>query len=177
MAAVGGVLGWHAAVLVFLVGPFLGLPYGVWSALGGRRRPEPQAESPVPSAAREPEPPRLGWGAFVAAVAGLALLVAAAATAGEEPGLAARALLAAGLVAMGTGFLLLRREEGGEPTSPKEGFRRPGVDEQPPAAPSSHEMPYGPFLALAAGIVMLVQDPALARFGPGVEALWHRLIG
>jgi len=177
MAAVGGVLGWEAAVLVFLVGPFLGLPYGVWSALGGRRRPEPQAESPVPSAAREPEPPRLGWGAFVAAVAGLALLVAAAATAGEEPGLAARALLAAGLVAMGTGFLLLRREEGGEPTSPKEGFRRPGVDEQPPAAPSSHEMPYGPFLALAAGIVMLVQDPALARFGPGVEALWHRLIG
>jgi len=178
MAAVGGVLGWEAAVLVFLVGPFLGLPYGVWSALGGRRRPEPPGEAPAPSAPAEPEAPRLGWGAFVAAVAGLALLVwAAAATAGEEPGPAARSLLAAGLVAMGTAFLLLRREGGGEPPSPKDGLRRPDVDGQPDAAPSSHEMPYGPFLALAAGVVMLVQDPALARFGPGVKALWHRLIG
>jgi len=169
MAAVGGVLGWEAAVLVFLVAPFLGLPYGVWSALGGRRRPEPpveaQAEAPAPSAPAESDAPRLGWGAFVAALAGLALLVAAAATAGEEPGLAARSLLAAGLVAMGVAFLFARHEGGGD------------VDDQPAAATSSHEMPYGPFLALAAGIVMLIQDPALGRFGLGVEALWHRLIG
>jgi leader peptidase (prepilin peptidase)/N-methyltransferase len=159
MAAVGGVLGWEAAVLVFLVAPFLGLPYGVWQVL--RRRPEP----PAPSAAREPEAPRLGWGAFVAALAGLALLVAAAATAGEEPGLAARSLLAAGLVAMGVAFLFARHEGGGD------------VDDRPAAAPSSHEMPYGPFLGLAAGVVMLIQDPALGRFGPGVEALWHTLVG
>ena len=51
------------------------------------------------------------------------------------------------------------------------------MDGQPAAATSSHEMPYGPFLALAAGVVMLIQDPALARFGPGVEALWRTLIG
>jgi leader peptidase (prepilin peptidase)/N-methyltransferase len=166
MAAVGGVLGWEAAVLVFLVGPFLGLPYGVWQVL--RRRPELPAgvpdEASAPSAAAEPEAPRLGWGAFVAAVAGFILLVAAATT-GEEPGLTARSLLLAGLVAMGTAFLLLRNEEGGNVADP------------PAAAPSSHEMPYGPFLALATGVVMLVQDPALARFGPGVEALWHRLVG
>jgi leader peptidase (prepilin peptidase)/N-methyltransferase len=166
MAAVGGVLGWEAAVLVFLVGPFLGLPYGVWQVL---RRPEPpveaQAEAPAPSAPAEPDAPRLGWGAFVAALAGLALLVAAAATAGEEPGLTARSLLAAGLVAMGVAFLLARHEGGGD------------MDDQPAAAPSRHEMPYGPFLALAAGVVMLIQDPALGRFGPGVEALWRTLIG
>jgi len=166
MAAVGGVLGWEAAVLVFLVGPFLGLPYGVWQVL---RRPEPpveaQAEAPAPSATAEPDAPRRGWGACVAALAGLALLVAAAATAGEEPGLTARSLLAAGLVAMGVAFLLARHEGGGD------------MDDQPAAAPSRHEMPYGPFLALAAGVVMLIQDPALGRFGPGVEALWRTLIG
>jgi len=68
-------------------------------------------------------------------------------------------------VAMGVAFLFARHEGGGD------------VDDQPAAAPSSHEMPYGPFLGLAAGVVMLIQDQALGRFGPGVEALWHTLVG
>jgi leader peptidase (prepilin peptidase)/N-methyltransferase len=34
------------------------------------------------------------------------------------------------------------------------------------------EVPYGPFLGMAAGIVMLVQDEVVAYFRPGIEALF-----
>jgi len=71
MAAVGGCLGWEAAVLVFFSAPFLGLVYGVWHL--ARRR--------------------------------------------------------------------------------------------------GSEVPYGPFLGMAAGFVMLVQDEGVAHFRPGIEAL------
>ena len=72
MAAVGAVLGWEAAVLVFLVAPFLGLVYGAWQWSRHRDR----------------------------------------------------------------------------------------------------EVPYGPFLGMAAGLVMLVQDPLVDHFRPGIQALW-----
>jgi len=36
------------------------------------------------------------------------------------------------------------------------------------------EVPYGPFLGLAAGVVMLVQDPLVAYFRPGIEAVFFR---
>jgi len=71
MAAVGGCLGWEAAVLVFFTAPFLGLIYGVWHL--ARRR--------------------------------------------------------------------------------------------------GSEVPYGPFLGMAAGLVMLVQEEVVAYFRPGIEAL------
>ena len=71
MAAVGGCLGWEAAILVFFAAPFLGLVYGVWH--------------------------------------------------------------------------LIRKQD--------------------------HEVPYGPFLGMAAGIVMLVQDEVVAYFRPGIEAI------
>jgi len=77
MAAIGGVLGWEAAVLVFFLAPFLGLGYGLWN--------------------------------------------------------------------------LARRGE--------------------------HEVPYGPFLALAAGAVMLVQDKAMVYFRPGFGAIWRAAAG
>lgn len=77
MAAVGGALGWEAAVLVFLVAPFMGLVYGIWHL----------------------------------------------------------------------------------------------------AARNDSEVPYGPFLGLAAGVVMLVQDDVVAHFRPGIEALWHVCVG
>jgi len=75
MAAIGGVLGWEAVVMVFFLAPFLGLAYGVWH--------------------------------------------------------------------------LSRR--------------------------SDREVPYGPFLGGAAGVVMLVQDHVVAYFRPGLEALWETM--
>ena len=77
MAAIGGVLGWEAVVLVFFLAPFFGLVYGVWN--------------------------------------------------------------------------LVRRGD--------------------------HEVPYGPFLALAAGVVMLVEDRVVAYFRPGLEAIWRVVAG
>lgn len=77
MAAVGAALGWEAAVLVFLVAPFMGLVYGLWHL----------------------------------------------------------------------------------------------------AARNDSEVPYGPFLGLAAGVVMLVQDGVVAHFRPGIEGLWHLCVG
>jgi len=45
------------------------------------------------------------------------------------------------------------------------------------AARNDSEVPYGPFLGLAAGVVMLVQDGVVAHFRPGIEALWHVCVG
>jgi len=75
MAAIGAALGWEAAVLVFLVAPFLGLGYGLWR-LASRR---------------------------------------------------------------------------------------------------DHEVPYGPFLGLAAGVIMLVQEALVGHFRPGIEAIGRLL--
>ena len=75
MAAIGGILGWQASVLVFLVAPFFGLGYGIWH--------------------------------------------------------------------------LLRKDD--------------------------HEVPYGPFLGLAAGTVMLTQDYIFNYFRPGLEAMGEAL--
>jgi len=36
------------------------------------------------------------------------------------------------------------------------------------------EVPYGPFLGLAAGIIMLVQDDVIAYFRPGIEGVFFR---
>ena len=77
MAAIGGVLGWEAAVIVFMAAPFLGLAYGLWR--------------------------------------------------------------------------LARKKD--------------------------HEVPYGPFLGAAAGLVMLVQDYVVAYFRPGLASLWSLLVG
>jgi len=72
-AAIGGVLGWEAAVLVFLIAPFFGVVYGIWH--------------------------------------------------------------------------LMRKDD--------------------------HEVPYGPFLGLAAGLVMLTQDYIVNYFRPGLQAMWQ----
>ncbi|MCX5672902.1 MAG: prepilin peptidase [Planctomycetota bacterium] len=36
-----------------------------------------------------------------------------------------------------------------------------------------HEVPYGPFLGLAAGVVMLTQDYIFNYFRPGIEGMWR----
>ena len=77
MAAIGSVLGWEGAALVFLVAPFFGLVYGLWH--------------------------------------------------------------------------LARKQES--------------------------EVPYGPFLGLAAGAVMLIQNHVVAYFRPGIEAMCEMVFG
>lgn len=77
LATVGAVLGWEAAVVVFLAAPFIGLIYGLWH--------------------------------------------------------------------------LARRKDS--------------------------EVPYGPFLAAATGLVMMVQNGVVAHFRPGIEAMWQMTVG
>jgi leader peptidase (prepilin peptidase)/N-methyltransferase len=40
-----------------------------------------------------------------------------------------------------------------------------------------HEVPYGPFLSMAAGVVLLTQPAFVAWFGPGLTALWRAARG
>jgi len=167
MAAIGGCLGWEATVLVFLVAPFLGLPYGLWQALRARKRT--QAEE---SEEEEPAPPHVCLGTFLATVAGFVLFAAAAVVARGEWSVGPRLMLLAGLVAFGVSFLFLRKEE--EQMAPLE--EAPAAESAAPVM-DAHEVPYGPFLGLAAVVVMLVQDYAVTYFQPGVQALWHAVTG
>jgi leader peptidase (prepilin peptidase)/N-methyltransferase len=166
MAAVGGCLGWEAALLVFLGAPFLALPYGVWQVLRAGRRPQEGSDE-------EPAPPKMCYGTFLSTVAGFVLLAVAAATARPQWGMAQRLMLLAGLVAFGVSFLFLRKEEE-QQMAPLEEAPAAG-NAAPPA--DAHEVPYGPFLGLAAVVVMLVQDYAVAYFQPGIQALWYAVTG
>jgi leader peptidase (prepilin peptidase)/N-methyltransferase len=175
MAAIGGVLGWEATLLVFLVAPFLGLPYGLWQMARGRKGEPSEAEAAEDAAEAEAERPAACVGTFLASAAGFALLLAAAWQARAEWGIAARGLLVAGLVAFGASFLLLRREGGGSEAEDAEAAEHAAPAQDDVAV--SHEVPYGPFLGLAAGVVMLIEDPVVAYFRPGVEALVRSLVG
>jgi len=221
MAAIGAALGPVGAVLVFLVAPFMGLPYGVWQVLRERRRrsaEEPKCGTPAlghagdrealqPRAAVphksshqvvpaeepqfEPPPVRIRFGAFLATVLGVLTLIMAAASARPEWNTRARTLLAMGVLACGLGFYLLGREEdrdreadeaaarealkkGGQAAKSRGDATKKAAAEQPD---DSHQVPYGPFLGAAAGLVMLIQDHVVAQFGPGIEGLWHAAVG
>jgi prepilin signal peptidase PulO-like enzyme (type II secretory pathway) len=168
MAAIGGCLGWEAAVLVYLGAPFLGLPYGIWQVLRARRA----AAGPKGESQEEPAPPKVCLGTFLATVAGFALLGGAVALAGPEWGLGPRLMLLAGLLAFGASFIFLRGEE----EQGMEGAPRAAGSRERPAS-DAREVPYGPFLGLAAGVMMLVQDFVVEYFRPGVEAMWHTVAG
>ena len=168
MAAIGGCLGWEAAVLVYLGAPFLGLPYGIWQVLRARRA----AAGPKGESQEEPAPPKVCLGTFLATVAGFALLGGAFAWAGPEWGLGPRLMLLAGLLAFGASFIFLRGEE----EQGMEGAPRAAGSRERPAS-DAREVPYGPFLGLAAGVMMLVQDFVVEYFRPGVEAMWHTVAG
>ena len=45
------------------------------------------------------------------------------------------------------------------------------------AAKRDSEVPYGPFLGMAAAVVLLGQDHAVAYFRPGIEAMWQMATG
>ena len=112
------------------------------------------------------------YGTFLATVAGFVLVAVAAATARPEWGVAQRLMLLAGLVAFGLSFLFLRKEES-EAALPDES---PAAEAAAPAT-DAREVPYGPFLGMAACVVMLAQDYAVAYFQPGIQALWHAVAG
>ena len=119
MAAIGGVLGWEAAILVFFLAPFIGLPLGIWQVVRARRQAAPakaeeQGEAPGPV---------LHWGTFLTTVLGFVLLVAAGAMAAQEWGPAARTVLLASLLVFGASVFFLRHEE--EPPSAEEAAARP----------------------------------------------------
>jgi prepilin signal peptidase PulO-like enzyme (type II secretory pathway) len=166
MAAIGGVLGWEAAILVFFAAPFVALPYGFWRALKargeaqGKGEEEPQDEGPPPA--------KVDYRTFLTTVAGLAMLIAAGLGHGSEWGTAWRLLVAAGLVTMGVSFRLLGREEDSQ------GAPGPREEEQTPQD-EAREVPFGPFLGIAAGVVMLAQAHVVDYFLPGVKAMWHLL--
>jgi len=157
MAAVGGVLGWQAAVVTFFVAPFVGLPYGVAQLLRTKGRGDADQAAGEPDE-RPPRPP-MPWVPFLATVAGMVLLVMAAASGWDTRG---RGLLIGSFAALAVAcWCAGRRQADAVETVP-----------EPPRAPPSHEVPYGPFLGMAAGIVMLVQDEVVAYFRPGIEAIF-----
>ena len=168
MAAIGACLGWEATILVFMVAPFIGLPFGFWQLWRQRK----QTQTEAGEEAEEPPPPKVGYASFVTTVLGFALFLAAAVEARPAWGLAARGLVFAGLVAFGISFLLLRREEEAEEPSEEES---PAGEETPEQA--GHEIPYGPFLGMAACVVMLVQNYAVDWFRPGLQALFSEWLG
>jgi hypothetical protein len=152
---------------VFLVAPFLGLPYGIWQVVRQKKEPQGQAEAPGDEG-EAPAPAKVNYGTFVATLIGFACFLTAAGMARPEWSTTARLLLVAGIASMGVSFLFLNREEGEEAEEP---------EAQPESASASHEVPYGPFLGLAAGVVMLIQEYAVAHFRPGIEALLHAIAG
>ncbi|MGB2801249.1 MAG: hypothetical protein WBD52_02930, partial [Phycisphaerae bacterium] len=76
----------------------------------------------------------------------------------------ARVLLAASLALAGLGFWFTSREE-------KQSEAQSEEAETEPEDSSGREVPYGPFLGLAAGLVMLFEGAIVGHFRPGVEGV------
>ena len=129
--------------------------YWLWRRQGPA---EAEAEADEAPAAR----PTVAW----LPVAGTAVALAGLAAVGVATGAGwmagARVLLAASLALAGLGFWLTSREEG---QSAGEGEAAGPQAEDP----SGREVPYGPFLGLAAGLVMLFEEAIVGHFRPGVE--------
>ena len=125
-----------------------------WRSEGAEAEAE---ETPAPR-------PKVAWlpvAGTAVALAGLVGVGAATAT-GWMAG--ARVLLAASLTLAGLGFWLTSREERRSAAQAEE-TKTEAEDA------SGHEVPYGPFLGLAAGIVMLFEGAIVGHFRPGVEGV------
>ena len=141
--------------------------YWLWRRQGPA---EAEAEADEAPTAR----PTVAW----LPVAGTALALAGLAAVGVATGAGwmagARVLLAASLALAGLGFWLTSREE-------KQSEARSEEAETEPEDSSGREVPYGPFLGLAAGLVMLFQGAIVGHFRPGVEGVarlvWRTLAG
>ena len=129
--------------------------YWLWRRQGPAEAEAEADEAPAPR-------PTVAW----LPVAGTAVALAGLAAVGVATGAGwmagARVLLAASLALAGLGFWLTSREEG----------QSAGESEAagPQAEDSSgREVPYGPFLGLAAGLLMLFEGAIVGHFRPGVE--------
>ncbi len=159
MAAVGAVLGWQGAVLVFFLAPFLALPYGLWQMRGGARG-EDEEDDEAATEEDEPPGPRVPWASAALTLAGLLLMAFAGLQGRTAWTWGPRLMTLAGLAAVAYGFYRAERDED----------VREEADEPMPRAPESHEVPYGPFLGATACIMMVAQDAVL-------NLLLHRLAG
>jgi len=131
--------------------------YWLWRRQGPA---EAEAEAEEAPAAR----PTVAW----LPVAGTAVALAGLAAVGVATGAGwmagARVLLAASLTLAGLGFWLTSREE-------KQSAAQSEEAETEPEDSSGREVPYGPFLGLAAGLVMLFEGAIVGHFRPGVEGV------
>jgi len=168
-AAAGTYRHWAIPVMPILAVSLLLFLASYW--LWRRQGPaEAEAEADEAPAAR----PTVAW----IPVAGTAVALAGLAAVGVATGAGwmagARVLLAASLALAGLGFWLTSREEG---QSAGEGEAAGPQAEDP----SGREVPYGPFLGLAAGLVMLFEGEIVGHFRPGVEGalrlVWQVLAG
>jgi prepilin signal peptidase PulO-like enzyme (type II secretory pathway) len=123
-----------------------------------------EADGAPPQDAAQAARPTVAW----LPVAGTAVALAGLAAVGVATGAGwmagARVLLAASLALAGLGFWLTSREEG---QSAGEGEAAGSKAEDS----SGREVPYGPFLGLAAGLVMLFEGAIVGHFRPGVEGV------
>jgi hypothetical protein len=129
-----------------------------WRAEGAEAKAEADAEeTPAPR-------PKVAWLPVAGTAVALAGLVGVGAATGAGWMAGARVLLAASLVLAGMSFWLTSREERGSAAE---------VEEAGPQAEdaSGHEVPYGPFLGIAAGLVMLFEGAIVGHFLPGVEGV------
>jgi leader peptidase (prepilin peptidase)/N-methyltransferase len=129
--------------------------YWLWRRQGPA---EAEAEADEAPAAR----PTVAWLPVAGTAVALAGLAAVGVATGAGRMAGARVLLAASLTLAGLGFWLTSREEG---QSAGEGEAAGPQAEDP----SGREVPYGPFLGLAAGLVMLFEEAIVGHFRPGVE--------
>jgi len=131
--------------------------YWLWRRQGPAEAEAEADEAPAPR-------PTVAW----LPVAGTAVALAGLAAVGVATGAGwlagARVLLAASLALAGLGFWLTSREEG---QSAGEGEAAGPLAEDS----SGREVPYGPFLGLAAGLVMLFEGAIVGHFRPGVEGV------
>jgi len=149
--------------------------YWLW-----RRQGPAEAEAEADEAPAER--PRVAWFPVAGTAVALAGLAAAGVATGAGWLAGARVLLAASFALAGISFWLTSREEGQSAVR----LRSPQAGEGETAGPlaedsSGREVPYGPFLGLAAGLVMLFEGAIVGHFRPGVESVarlvWQALAG
>jgi leader peptidase (prepilin peptidase)/N-methyltransferase len=158
-AAAGTYRHWAIPVMPILAVSLLLFLTSYW--LWRRQGPaEAEAEAEEAPAAR----PTVAW----LPVAGTAVALAGLAAVGLATGAgwmaSARVLLAASLALAGLAFWLTSREE-------KQSAAQSEEAETEPEDSSGREVPYGPFLGLAAGLVMLFEGAIIGHLRPGVEGV------
>jgi leader peptidase (prepilin peptidase)/N-methyltransferase len=151
------------ALALFLVG------FWLW-----RRRAE-SAEAEGTDAAAPAAPPAIPRLPVLVAVAAMASLLVVPGAGRSGSLLGARVFLGAGLALFALAFWLMSRQDRAEAEAEASAPAGPAAKDDP------RQVPYGPFLGAAAGVVMLLEGRIVGHFRPGVESLlgvvWRALAG